>query len=236
MNLSLSAFAHPFSSLNFCSEIMKQQATQLLWTAFVLIQGLVIMSRMYIAAHFPHQCLLGLLLGVSVAKQVYGSSSAKWLNLERRQWLLVASFILASAVGTYWFLLFTGRDPAWSISQAFKWCAKKEYIHVDTTPFYSLTRYSGAAFGLGLGLTSTFFIRTESSSGHQFQTAAKLVLGLALGQVAEFVHVIIPKSNEAVFYSLEFVLNVAFPYAVIALAPYFVSLVSQKQQKSTKSL
>ena len=42
---------------------MKQQATQLLWALYALIQGLVIMSRMYIAAHFPHQCILGLFLG-----------------------------------------------------------------------------------------------------------------------------------------------------------------------------
>ena len=156
---------------------MKQQATQLLWGLYALIQGLVIMSRMYIAAHFPHQCILGLFLGnylnspmvficlllifffiffvkpgISVARQIYGSP--KWLNLKRNQFMIAASAILASALGTYWFLLLTGRDPAWSISQAFKWCARREYIHVDTTPFYSLTRYSGSAFGLGLGLTS----------------------------------------------------------------------------------
>lgn len=70
--------------------------------------------------------------------------------------MLLSAFVLASAVGTYWFLLLTGRDPAWSISRAMKWCVKREYIHVDTTPFYSLSRYSGAAFGLGLGLTSRY--------------------------------------------------------------------------------
>ena len=45
------------------SPSMKQQSTHLLWGAFALIQTLVIMSRMYIAAHFPHQCFLGLFLG-----------------------------------------------------------------------------------------------------------------------------------------------------------------------------
>ena len=132
------------------------------------------MSRLYIAAHFPHQCFLGLFLGnnsnshsfyqvnktkpyvaflgISLAKQIY--ASPKWLNLKRNQWLIVASVILVTAVGTYCSLLLTGNNPAWSISQAFKWCARREYIHVDTTPFYSRTRYSGSAFGLGLGLTS----------------------------------------------------------------------------------
>lgn len=188
------------------------------------------MSRMYIAAHFPHQCFLGLVLGISVAKQVYGSS--KWLNLQRVQWLLVASVILSSAVGTYWFLLLTGSDPAWSISQAFKWCANTEYIHVDTTPFYSLTRYSGTAFGLGLGVTSTFFTQTDRSRFGKAQIAAMMVLGLALGQAAELAHAVIPKSNESVFYTLEFLLNVALPYAVIALSPYAVMVCGSRKTKS----
>ena len=93
-------------------------------------------------------------LGISMAKII--CSSSKWLSLRRNQWLLVASMILGSAVGTYSLLLLSGTDPAWSIARAFKWCAKREYIHVDTTPFYSLVRYSGSAFGLGLGLTSTY--------------------------------------------------------------------------------
>lgn len=35
----------------------------MLWAVYIIIQALVIMSRLYIAAHFPHQCLLGLILG-----------------------------------------------------------------------------------------------------------------------------------------------------------------------------
>ncbi|KAK4011046.1 LOW QUALITY PROTEIN: glucose-6-phosphatase catalytic subunit 1 [Daphnia magna] len=212
------------------SASLKQQSIQLLWAAFVVIQTLVVMSRMYIAAHFPHQCALGLFLGVSVAHQVYGSS--KWLNLKRGQWLLVASVILASAIGTYSFLLLTGRNPAWSISQAYKWCAKREYIHVDTTPFYSLTRYSGAAFGLGLGLTSTYFSQTERTSFTRVQTMVTLVLGLILGYGAELAHVAIPKTNESVFYTLEFLLNVVFPYSAIALIPYAVMKSSAAKVKS----
>lgn len=49
-----------------------------------------------------------------------------------------------------------------------------------------------------------------------------MILGLALGYGAELAHVAIPKTNESVFYTLEFLLNVAFPYSAIALAPYVV--------------
>lgn len=41
----------------------KTQATQAAWAVFALVQSLVVMSRLYIAAHFPHQCALGLILG-----------------------------------------------------------------------------------------------------------------------------------------------------------------------------
>lgn len=87
-----------------------------------------------------------------MAKLAFGSS--EWMNFGRMRWLLVSFVIMGSALGTYWFLLLTGRDPAWSIKEAMKWCDKKENIHIDSMPFYSLMRYSGATFGLGLGLTS----------------------------------------------------------------------------------
>lgn len=152
---------------------LKTESKQLLWGIYIIIQGLVIFSRLYIAAHFPHQCLLGLALGkvnhvvqfspglkstlpdatgICMAKLAFGST--EWMNFGRLRWILVSSIIMASALGTYSFLLLTGRDPAWSISEALKWCDKTENIHIDTMPFYSLMRYSGAAFGLGLGLTS----------------------------------------------------------------------------------
>ena len=90
--------------------------------------------------------------GICMAKLAFGST--EWINFGRVRWILVSTVIMASALGTYLILLLTGGDPAWSISEALKWCDKIENIHIDTMPFYSMMRYSGAAFGLGLGLTS----------------------------------------------------------------------------------
>lgn len=61
---------------------------------------------------------------------------------------------------------------------------------------------------------------------------ATLVLGLILGYGAELAHVAIPKTNESVFYTLEFLLNVAFPYIAIALVPYVVMKSSVEKVKS----
>lgn len=49
-----------------------------------------------------------------------------------------------------------------------------------------------------------------------------MAFGLAMGHAAELAHAAIPKNNESVFYSMEFALNVALPYSVIALVPYCV--------------
>ena len=58
-----------------CSRSRKQQATHLAWALFAVIQALVITSRLYIAAHFPHQCLLGLVLGKNLSSLSFCFSS-----------------------------------------------------------------------------------------------------------------------------------------------------------------
>ena len=67
-----------------------------------------------------------------------------------------------------------------------------------------------------------YFALTDRTIFSRFQILATMALGLAMGHAAELAHAAIPKSNESVFYSMEFALNVALPYSVIALVPYFV--------------
>lgn len=78
-----------------------------------------------------------------------------------------------------------------------------------------------------------FFSETDRTNFSRVQTIATLVLGLALGYGAEVAHVAIPKTNESVFYTLEFLLNVAFPYSAIALGPYAVMRSASTKVKSS---
>lgn len=66
----------------------------------------------------------------------------------------------------------------------------------------------------------------------RLQTFANVVLGLALGYASDMAHAAIPKTNETLFYGLGFLLNVTFPYAVIALVPYTVMAFSGRKEKS----
>jgi hypothetical protein len=50
---------------------------------------------------------------------------------------------------------YTGVDPQWSVRLAFKWCEQPEWIHVNTTPLFSLVRDCGSMFGLALASPAT---------------------------------------------------------------------------------
>jgi hypothetical protein len=46
--------------------------------------------------------------------------------------------------------IYIGIDPQWSVRLAFKWCENPEWIHVNTTPLFSLVRDCGSMFGLAM--------------------------------------------------------------------------------------
>lgn len=62
-----------------------------------------------------------------------------------------------------------------------------------------------------------------------------MTLGLAAGAAAHVGHILIPKTDESVFYSLEFVLNVALPYVIVALVPYAVAASRSGKSKPKSS-
>lgn len=41
---------------------------------------------------------------------------------------------------TYTGITFLGLDPLWSLGLAKKWCARSEWIHPDTSPFFAIVR------------------------------------------------------------------------------------------------
>ncbi|KAK2720707.1 hypothetical protein QYM36_004558 [Artemia franciscana] len=216
---------------NRLTSFQKDFVSNSLWTIYGMFMMLVALSRMYIAAHFLHQCVLGVALGIIVARTVCGSS--KWINMSRSSWYGASAIVLFSALSTYVCLLAVGGDPAWSIRRAVRWCAKREYIHVDTTPFYSLARYSGATLGLGLGVTSSAMKKIDRSKFNMKATIGLIFLCFLAGKMTEVAHVLIPKEIDIVFYTLEFLLNAALPYVVISSVPYFIHLgVANKSKRS----
>ncbi|XP_076059781.1 glucose-6-phosphatase 3-like [Oratosquilla oratoria] len=201
------------------SKAQRLWTERIMWIGYVIWLVMVITSRVYIAAHFPHQCIAGAIVGISISLIV--ARMPGLLLLSRLQYILISASILISVFTVFGLYQAVGNNPMWALELALKWCISKDYIHLDSTPFYSLMRYSGNSLGLGLALTSSFYSSTNHS---RFST--KMVLSLAIfnilvGQFGTMAHKSLPPTMTG-WYFAEFVLNTIIPYLLVAFMPYFV--------------
>lgn len=133
-----------------------------LWALMGLIELIVCMSRVYMAAHFPHQVIAGVFTGILVAEVV---SQLKWIySASINKYLFTTVFLTSFAVGFYLLLKALGVDLLWTMDRAQKWCVTPEWVHLDTAPFASLLRNMGTLTGLGLGLHSPLNRNTKKRS------------------------------------------------------------------------
>ncbi|XP_067168026.1 glucose-6-phosphatase catalytic subunit 1 [Apteryx mantelli] len=190
-----------------------------LWTGFWAVQVCVCLSRIFIAAHFPHQVITGVISGMAVAetfqhvRSIY-SASLRW-------YLAVTAFLLGFALGLYALLRALGVDLLWTLAKAQRWCARPEWVHLDTTPFASLLRNLGALCGLGLALHARAPApATRGPPPLPFRlgcaTASLLVLHL-------FDAFKPPAHAQLLFYLLSFCKSAAVPLATVGLVPYCLS-------------
>lgn len=203
---------------------------------FLPAQVLTLLSRIFISAHFPHQCLLGLLAGLAAVRLAYlpGSAMAAWCA-QRPNWLLAVWSLLlpASALAVYSGLQFLGLDPGWSVGQARKYCAHAAWVHVDTTPFYALVRYAGAGVGLASVYQQHHAGERRCPASSRAVELIQLVVGLMLGALAVHLHALVPRSNLILFYSLEFALNAVNVIAIVTV-PLYVTTVMYSPAKDIK--
>ncbi|XP_053296067.1 glucose-6-phosphatase 2 isoform X2 [Pleuronectes platessa] len=193
-----------------------------LWMAFWIIQMSVCISRVFIATHFPHQVILGLLSGMLVAAvfdhipSVYSASLKVYIQTD--------VFLFSFAVCFYLLLKVMGIDLLWSVTKAKKWCVNPEWIHLDTSPFAGLLRNLGALFGLGLAVNSEMFLQScKGKNGNK--TRFKLMCVAATLTCLQLLDLMkMPTHTEVLFYALSFCKSASVPLAVVAVIPYCVHL------------
>ncbi|XP_053870058.1 glucose-6-phosphatase catalytic subunit 1-like [Malaclemys terrapin pileata] len=200
-----------------------------LWMAFWGVQVSVSLSRIFLAAHFPHQVITGVVAGMAVAEafrhipSIYSASLRRYLGTT----LVLFSF----ALGFYLLLKALGVDLLWTLEKAKRWCDRPEWVHIDTTPFAGLLRNLGILFGLGLALNSQMYL--ESCKGKRGQqlpfrlsciAASLLVLHL-------FDSFKPPTKVELLFYVLSFCKSAAVPVAAAGLIPYCVARLIRRQEE-----
>lgn len=200
------------------------------WLAYFVLVTIVSASRVFIAAHFPHQCFFGIAVGCLVA---WALDNINQKQLNTFSYCAITAGMLTSAFTLYGLLKAIGVNPMWSVDRAIKWCAKPEYVHLDTTPFFSMMRYSGFIFGMGFGFNSSSFQRVSKERFTTTMRIACAILSLGICKLSEKIN--LPKENMTNFYILSFFMNAILSYMMIATVPNVVSKLLYSEQKSKKN-
>lgn len=201
----------------------------ILWTSYTLLMILVGISRLYTATHFPHQTLLGLVAGMVTAwlfvdKGRY-TLTETWRSASSLKMFLGGVAMIAVSFGAYWLQRLLGIDPQWSVRLAFKWCEHPEWIHVNTTPLFSLVRDCGSMFGLAVAAPIATRIHNQVQDNIIIRMVCILVLMVAFQVAAD----IVPTSDVRLFYGCHFILHAVKPFLLFIAIPKVARLLKPKQ-------
>ena len=99
------------------------------WNAFYAWIVMIVTSRIFILAHFPHQCFLAIILGLLCFTIIFKIfpyyDRLWWIWSSKAKRILVAVTLLCSAVLVYLKVEhITGFDINWSIALAKQYCQK----------------------------------------------------------------------------------------------------------------
>ncbi|XP_061563740.1 glucose-6-phosphatase a, catalytic subunit, tandem duplicate 1 [Cololabis saira] len=195
-----------------------------LWTVMLLVELVVCTSRVYMAAHFPHQVIAGVITGVLVAELV---SKQKWIyTTSMSRYFFITLFLTSFAVGFFVLLRALGVDLLWTLDKAQRWCIRPEWVHLDTTPFASLLRNMGCLFGLGLGLHSPVHNGTKEKSSARFKIGC-IAISLLLLQLLDGWS--FSSENHIIFYILSFSKSAVALFIPTALVPWALGRISKRK-------
>lgn len=189
-----------------------------LWSLMGLILVSVCMSRIYMAAHFPHQVIAGVFTGILVAEVV--SKQKCIYNASMKRYFLTTLFLTSFAICFYLLLKIVGVDLLWTMAKAQKWCINPEWVNLDTTPFASLLRNMGTLFGLGLGLHVPLFISANKKSSTSVSVGC-ITLSLFLLQLLD--GWTFSSKNLMMFYFLSFGKSAMALFIPTMLVPWALS-------------
>ena len=199
---------------NIKSEL--RQLMNLVVGAFVL---LIAMSRLLISTHFLHQVVLGVVVGLLVHKfAVHYSAFMIIEHQNTRSFLITGVVMLFGAVSSYYALTLLGIDPMFSIPKALSHCDDPAWIHLDTTPFYSLMRSSGSIFGLAAASKFLRYNRILSDSRPKINRVVGTLL--SIGSIAVLNNVPVYAGSNVLFYCISLVKYMLLP--LLTASPEFL--------------
>lgn len=172
--------------------------------------------------------VVGSILGYIIANLVLKSRS-RLEHATRSNYIWTSVFLFASALVTYFSLNLFGLDADWSVKKAFEYCQQPEWIHLSTSPLFTLMRYTGFLLGFGLGLHSNFF---RQSSEFHFTFRMKLITAstsIGITKLSEMV--VQPKANINLLYLFGFVMSASLGFIYSAIAPWIATKICVTNRK-----
>ncbi|GLD65267.1 glucose-6-phosphatase-like protein [Lates japonicus] len=196
-----------------------------LWMLFGCVQMCVCLSRVFIAAHFPHQVITGVIIGILVAESL--SRAQQIFKAHLHSYLIISLLLLSLALLLYVCLQLVGINLLWSVEKARRWCHQAEWVSMDTSPLASLFRNTGTLLGLGLGLHSPLhsltnravFSKGTDGAIYRFICSSVTLVLLQLFDSAFQP----PVYSGALFYLLSFCKSATVPLATVAVVPFCVT-------------
>ncbi|KAM4691752.1 glucose-6-phosphatase catalytic subunit 1-like [Rhinophrynus dorsalis] len=200
-----------------------------LWLVFWGVQINVCLSRVFVAAHFPHQVIAGVISGMVVA-EIFNHIQFIY-NSSLKKYIYTTCFLFFFALCLFIILKALGMDVLWTLEKARRWCAQPEWIHIDTTPFAGLLRNLGIFFGLGLALDSQMY--KDSCLGKKGKDFTfRLCCILASLFILHFFDLFeLPAEVEILYYFLSFCKSITVSLTSVAIVPYCISQVLKWQEK-----
>ncbi|ESO92008.1 hypothetical protein LOTGIDRAFT_121500 [Lottia gigantea] len=182
----------------------------ILWIVYGLVLVLVCLSRCFIAAHFPHQVIAGVIVGVVIG---YIMNRISTTELQLKHYLVLSLLMLLGGWGTFSIIQNLGLDPFWSITKAKRRCLNPDWIHLDSSLFFSIIRDATSLIGLGLGIT---FAKKSNSASLGVQ-AIQLATSLTLALGSEWIE--LPKDPVMLFYGLSSVKIICIFFVIVSIIP-----------------
>ncbi|XP_059062554.1 glucose-6-phosphatase 3 [Achroia grisella] len=228
------------------SHVMNDRKYYIWWWKYVVYPlfaaglGSVMLARMFVATHFPHQCLLGALVGSFIAPAlcIYVSDPFIWqygahakLPVSRAvAWHTFSAVItVIIAAVTYFSLTLCGWDPQWTVKLAFRWCESPDDIHVSTTPMYSLVQSTAALLGWALFVTPAVAQYRHDSKNRSLIISA-FTTALIFYGIRHFQDNIC-KSHAWWYYAMHFLTGVLKPALLLRLTPAVATWPFRTQDK-----
>ncbi|KAH9524360.1 Glucose-6-phosphatase 2 [Bulinus truncatus] len=201
----------------YYNQIKSSSMKFLCWAGYLVIMCGICLSRIFIATHFPHQVIGGVLAGLLLGKLMNTISTS---SLHVHHYIFVSTLLTISATFTYMLVGYLGIDPFWSLTSASKWCSVKEWVHLDTTLFYCIIRDISSL--LGLGISVSIYISkgtTRQTSTVKIVQLISAVLVIILVEMVKF-----SPENVAMYYITCFLKHSILTFFIAAGIPFLFNL------------